>query len=84
MKLYRFLKEELGFDYILRFRANILVETHSGHRCARASAWVPKNGRPCWLQRAKVTGDKYEVPVVVLVQEKGMKEAWCLASSRKD
>jgi Transposase DDE domain len=81
-KLYRFLKDELGFDYIIRFRANILVETRNGNRRARASAFVPKNGRPCRLQRAKVTVDRYEVPVVILVKDKGMKEAWCLASSR--
>jgi len=83
-KLYRFLKDELGFDYIIRFRANILVETRNGNRRARASAFVPKHGRPCRLQRAKVTADRYEVPVVILVKDKGMKEAWCLASSRTD
>jgi hypothetical protein len=83
-KLYHFLKDDLGFDYIIRFRANILVETRNGNRRARASAFVPKNGRPCRLQRAKVTADGYEVPVVILVKDKGMKEAWCLASSRTD
>ncbi len=36
------------------------------------------------LRDARVTAAREAVPVVVCVQEKGMKDAWCLATSRND
>jgi hypothetical protein len=82
-KLYRFLNEELGFDYIIRFRAVIYVEAESGER-KKAGQWVGKGGRMRRLPNARVTAQRTAVPVVVCVQEAAMKDAWCLASSRKD
>jgi hypothetical protein len=38
-QLYAFLRE-LGMDYIIRFRSNILV-TDTGGRTLRAAQWIP-------------------------------------------
>jgi hypothetical protein len=79
-KLYRRLTEELHFDYVIRFRGNITVTAASGETRTPA-AWVHPNGRARTLRGAKVTAEKYEVGSVVCVQEKDMKQAWCLAAS---
>lgn len=81
-KLYESL-EKSGLHYIIRFRECIIVS--DGKETSKPAAeWVPKNGRIKSLQHAKVTADRAEVPVVVLTKAKGMKDAWCLASNRKD
>jgi hypothetical protein len=36
------------------------------------------------LRNARVTAQRTEVPVFVCVQEKAMKDAWCLVSSRSE
>lgn len=82
-KLYAFLKQ-LGFDYIIRFRECIHVEDEKGGDQRIAADWVPGTGRPKLLRSAKVTSDRYEVPTVVCVKKKGMKDSWCLASSLAD
>ena len=43
-----------------------------------------KNGRMRVLRSAYVTAKRAHVPVVVCVRSKGMKDTWCLASSRTD
>jgi hypothetical protein len=81
--LYRHLKEEMGFDFIIRFRENITITDSKGESW-EASWWVPENGRLRTLREAYVTQKKHALPVAVFVQRKGMKDAWCLASSRAD
>ena len=79
-KLYRVLTEELKFDFVIRFRGNIMVTAADGE--ARAAAdWVGAGGRARVLRGATVTAAGYEVGAVVCVQAKGMKEPWCLAVS---
>lgn len=76
--------QELGMDFIIRFRRRILVtDSKSGERKS-ASDWVPSNGRALLLANAGVTRDASLVAAVVCVKAKGMKEPWCLASSRDD
>jgi len=82
-KLYQHLNEDLGFDYVIRFRDNILVEDSKG-QVQPALKWVKKDGRLKTLQKVKVTGDQVEVPRAVFVRQREMKEAWCLVSSRED
>ncbi len=82
-KLYRFLSEQLGFDYLIRFRGVVYVEAESGER-RKAREWVQPSGRMRVLHQARLTAQRHEVPVVVCVQERAMKDAWCLASSRAD
>jgi len=79
-KLFRFLRETLGFDFIIRIRGNITVTSAAG--ASRAAAqWVGQGGRAKLLRKAQVTQDGYEVPTVVCVHDKAMKEPWCLVAS---
>lgn len=79
-KLYKFLSETLGFEYLIRFRGGIRVTSSAGES-RDAEAWVGRGGRATTLRQAAVTQDPYVVPTVVCVHAKGMKEPWCLASS---
>ena len=78
-KLYRFLTEELKFDYVIRFRGNIMVTAADGET-RPAADWVGAGGRARTLRNAAVTVDRYQVGTVVCVRAKGMKDAWCLAA----
>ncbi len=79
-KLFRFLRETLGFDFIIRIRGNITVTSAAG--VSRAAAqWVGKGGRAKLLRKARVTQDGCEVSTVVCVHDKAMKEPWCLVAS---
>jgi hypothetical protein len=81
-KLYLLLGE-LGFDYVIRFRDCIQVTDADG-RTLPAAELVPSNGRARMVKDAQVTDDRTPVPAVVCVKERGMKEPWCLATSRAD
>ena len=82
-KLYEYLKSELGFDYIVRFRSGITVTDASG-QSRTAKQWLPITPRALMLRGARVTKDAYPVGAVVLLHDRDMKEAWCLATSRAD
>lgn len=82
-KLYRVLTEELKFDFVIRFRGNIMVTATDGET-RTAAEWIGKGGRARVLRGATVTALGYPVGTVVCVRAKGMKEAWCLASSATD
>lgn len=81
-KRYEHLKL-LGWDYVIRFRECILVTDTVGTTLP-ASEWLNKTGKAKMLKGARVTDDKTDVPAVVLVHDKRMKDAWCLATSRAD
>ena len=82
-KLYRVLTDELTFDFVIRFRGNIMVTAAHGE--ARAAAdWVGAGGRARVLRAASVTAVGYPVGTVVCVQAKDMKDPWCLAASTTD
>jgi Transposase DDE domain len=79
-KLYRLLAEELKFDYVIRFRGNIIVTAADGQ--ARAAAdWVAPAGRTRVLRDARVTEDRYQVGSVICVHDKAMKQPWHLATN---
>jgi hypothetical protein len=82
-KLYRLLTEQLHFDYIIRFRGNIAVTAADGET-RTAVSWVGPGGQPKVLRGASVTADRYQVGSVVCLRDKGMKQAWCLATSYVD
>jgi hypothetical protein len=69
-----------GWDYVIRFRENIIV-AESDAEGVPAADLVPGHGRVRKIVSARVTRKKNQVPAVVLVKRKGMKEAWCLATS---
>ena len=77
-KLYRFL-QTLGWDFIIRFRGVIQVEINDERK--KASEWIPTSGRATKLMGARVTRTRAEVPAVVVVRARKMKEAWCLATT---
>lgn len=79
-KLFELLRRELGFEFIIRIRGNITVTSADGES-RPAEKWVGKGGRAKLLRNAHITLDGYEVPTVVCVHAKGMKEPWCLVAS---
>jgi Transposase DDE domain len=80
-KLYRFLTEQLKFDYVIRFRGNITVTSADGDERA-ATGWVGPGGRATLLLRgALVTAERSQVGSVLCVRDKDMKQAWCLATN---
>jgi hypothetical protein len=74
---------ELGMHYVIRFREGITVTDQWGNR-KPAADWVKANGHAVMHKDVAVTEDMYVVPAVVLARDKGMQEAWCLATSRTD
>jgi hypothetical protein len=73
----------LGFHYVIRFRQGILLTDQFGERGA-AVHWLHRSGRARMLKDVAVTADCYIPAAVVLVHDKRMKDAWCLATSRDD
>ena len=82
-KLFAFL-DDLGFDYVIRFRGNIHVTDATGET-RPAAEWVGKSGRARKLRDARVTASHgYKIGAVVCVHAKAMKEPWCLAASNAE
>ncbi len=81
--LYELLKDQLGLDFIVRFRGVIKVTSAEGVRKS-AVAWTPNNGRSLLLRGARVTKVGRELGAIVCLKAKGMKEAWHLATSHGD
>jgi Transposase DDE domain len=80
-KLFALL-DALGWTYAIRFRGVIKV-THAG-RTQPARGWIPISGHAKMLREVGITDDKMPIPAVVLKHQKGMKEAWCIATNRVD
>ena len=80
-KLYRVLSEELQFDYLIRFRGNIMVTAADGE-VRTAAGWVGPGGRARLLRGALVTAERYQVGTVLCVQDRAMKQAWGHAIER--
>ena len=82
-ELYAML-ERLNCDYVIRMRGNIMVESEQGEK-REAKDWTPKNGHGRRLLNARVTvRGRTPVPAVVCSRAAGMKDSWCLATSRAD
>jgi hypothetical protein len=81
--MYELLKEQLGFDFVVRFRGIVKVTSADGETKS-AVAWTPNNGRSLLLRGARVTKKARELGAVVCLKAKGMKEAWHLATSYGD
>lgn len=81
--LYALLSSELHFDFVIRFKAAVVVEASEGE-VRPARDWVPANGQARRLVDARVTRDRHHVAAVVMVKRAGMKDSWCLATSRTD
>jgi len=79
-KLYDFLKDELGFEYVIRFRSVVYVTSRTGEK-RKAREWLGKGGRMRVLRKASVTARHCPVATVVCLQDKAMKDAWCIVAS---
>jgi hypothetical protein len=72
----------LGWTYAIRFRGLIKV-THAG-RTLPAKEWVPASGHAKMLRDVTITDEQTPIAAVVVKHQKGMKEAWCIATNRVD
>lgn len=79
VKLYRFIKKTLGFDFVIRYKANIYIEWQGALH--RSGDLVPRNGRIRVLTDTKVTAKRRGPFTIVLTKAADMKEPWCLATS---
>jgi hypothetical protein len=79
IKLFEFLKE-LGFHYCIRVRNNTYITDYS-NVTQKASEWIPKNGKTKTVRHAKITAKSYEVGLVAIKHQKGMKQPWCIVSN---
>ena len=82
-KFYELLKDQLGLEFVVRFRGVIKVTSAEGETKS-ALAWTPNNGRSLLLRGARVTREGRQLGAVVCLKAKGMKDAWHLATSFGD
>ena len=79
---YRFLEDELGFRFIVRYKEGIYTSLDGW--LYPAIDLVPKNGRVKVVRDTYVTGAERGPYTVVLYKAAGMKDAWCLATNIDD
>ena len=79
-QLFNYLKSYLDFNFVIRIRRNIEVTNNKGEQ-RKAIDWLGKGGRSRSLKNAYLTKKSHKIGMVVCVQAKGMKAAWCLAAS---
>ena len=80
--LYTFL-QEIGWDYVIRFRGCIEVCDANGET-KPAAEWLLPSGRAKMMKDVEVTQGRTKIPAVVVVRARKMKDAWHLATSRSD
>lgn len=74
--------QSLGWRYAIRFRSVIKVTCNE--RTMPAKDWVPTSGHAKMLRDVQITADETAIPAVVVKHQKGMKEAWCIATNCVD
>jgi len=80
-KFFRFLDEELQFNYIIRIKSSTTI-THNQIR-NKALHWLKPDGRSLGLKKALLTLAEYPIEQFVAVKDKGMKAAWFLVSNTR-
>ena len=79
--LYAELREELEFDFVIRFRGIVHVESEAGTR-KRADKWLEEaGGQTLVMRKVKVTNRHQELASFVAIHDPKMQEPWFLASS---
>jgi hypothetical protein len=71
--------DNLGWFYVIRFRGVIRMSVEDGE-LRPAASYVPDSGRAKLFRNVKLTKRRVEAAGVVAVKEKGMKDAWLLAT----
>ena len=79
-KFFKFIEEELGFNYIIRFKKGTYISNDKGEE-KTAGEWVNENGHAKSMKNVLFTKDNYPLKLVVLVKDKDMKDEWNLASN---
>lgn len=82
-RLFEFIRDELGWNYLIRFKKCIIVRDSKGESKAAAD-WFGARGRVVSLRDAAITTERAEVPQVVLIHDHQMEQPWCLASNHRD
>lgn len=77
---FAYIKDQLKFDYIIRFKGKVTMSI--GNLSKEAKAWLAPKGNARIFKNVYLTQECCPVPAVVCVHDKGMKEAWFLATSR--
>ena len=60
-----------------------MVEDETGE-VRKSAEWVGQTGKTKTIRDAKLTNDKYEVPLIACKHAKKMKEPWCIVSAREE
>ena len=81
-KLFEALREEWGFEFIIRFRGDIEIENTKGEK-RLAKHWLRSDGQATRMKDVFITKRRVPLASVVTVHAPRMKEAWFLASSDK-
>ncbi|OIN12751.1 IS4 family transposase [Oceanisphaera psychrotolerans] len=81
--LFALLEDELGFDYLIRFKDNILL-CPVGKDLKPAKTWLTPSGRTHTLKDVELTNQRQPVARVFCCKKADMKEAWFLASNRRN
>lgn len=74
---------KLGWDFVIRLRGNILVETVDG-RIMPASARIQRGGKASKLANVRITNKRIAIEAVVSKRQAGAKDSWSLATSCAD
>jgi len=69
----------LEWSYAIRFRG--VIKVTSAGETRPAQQWVAKSGHAKMLKDVTITDDQTPIGAVVLKHQKGMKEAWCIATN---
>jgi len=78
-KFFKFLDEELKFNYIIRIKS-ITTIAHADKQL-KAKDWLATDGALLGLKNPTITLNAYPVEQFVAVQDKGMKAPWFLVSN---
>lgn len=79
VRQYDFIHEEIGWDFVIRYRKDIHVRYRG--EMVPSSALVPTRGQVRVIRRTVLTRHKAGPYTVVLCQASRMKAPWCIATS---
>jgi hypothetical protein len=82
VRQYDFIRAELRWDFVIRYRKDIHVGYHG--QMMPSSALVPARGQVRIIRGTVLTKRKVGPYTVVICQASGMKGPWCLATSLVD
>jgi hypothetical protein len=80
-RLMEFLTNELSFDYIIRIRNNVKITDAKGEMRS-AKEWIGTSSKTKTIKNCCITYEGLQVATVACTHQKGMKQAWCIASSK--